>query len=95
MRSHGGPTPVTPNNPVLSSARGVHLSAIYTWRAGNGPVFALELFPMVFDIARRGGDVGLTGFHGVVSGMHAEFNSNGTLASAVSCHFILELLCNL
>ena len=92
MHSHGGPTPVTPNNPVLSSARGVHLSAIYTWRAGNGPVFALELFPVVFDIARRGGDAGQTGLHRILPGVRAVFNNNGTPASAVSLRFTLELL---
>ena len=42
---------VTPNNTVLLRVRGVRLSATI-FRAGRGPVFVLEQFPMVFGITR-------------------------------------------
>ena len=37
--------------------------------------------------------LGGIGFHWFLSGMHAEFKNNNTLALAVSCQFTLELLC--
>ena len=58
-----------------------------------GPVFVLEQFPIGFDIARWAAMLDKLVVHWILRGMHAEFNSNGTLASAVSCRFTLELLC--
>ena len=73
-----------------------HTSPQFTPGAlGMVRVLSLSSFPMDFDIARRGCDVGQNGFHRILPGMRAEFNNNGTPASAVSLRFTLELLCSL